>query len=143
MVNAPVICKERNITINETRSTEAKDYHTLIRLTVSSGNKRRTVSGTLFGGDKPRIVEIEGISMEAELGANMLFVRNIDKPGFVGNLGRTLADAQINIATFHLGREAQGKDAICLVHVDQPLDEAVLAHVCALPNVVQVRQLHF
>jgi D-3-phosphoglycerate dehydrogenase len=97
----------------------------------------------LFGGDKPRIVEIEGIPMEAELGQHMLFVRNQDKPGFIGNLGRTLGEAGINIATFHLGRKAAGQDAICLIQIDQPLDEAVLAHVCALPNVMQVRQLHF
>jgi len=143
MVNVPVICKERNITISETRSTNESDYHTLIRLTVTAGNKQRSVSGTLFGGDKPRIVEIEAIPMEAELGPTMLFVRNLDKPGFIGSLGRTLGEAGINIATFHLGRKAAGKDAICLVQVDQELDEAVLAHVCALPNVVQVRQLHF
>jgi D-3-phosphoglycerate dehydrogenase len=81
--------------------------------------------------------------MDAELGPTMLFVRNLDKPGFIGSLGRTLGEAGINIATFHLGRKAAGKDAICLVRVDQALDEAVLGHVCALPNVVQVRQLRF
>jgi D-3-phosphoglycerate dehydrogenase / 2-oxoglutarate reductase len=112
-------------------------------VTVISANKQRSVAGTLFGGDKPRIVAIEDISLEAELGPTMLFVRNQDKPGFIGNLGRTLSEAGINIATFHLGRKAVGEDAICLVQVDQPLDEAVLAHVCALPNVVQVRQLRF
>ncbi|HVA15518.1 MAG TPA: phosphoglycerate dehydrogenase [Stellaceae bacterium] len=143
MVNAPAICKERNIKIEETRSTDTTDYQTMIKVTVSSGNKQRSVAGTLFGGDKPRIVEIEKIAMEAELGPTMLFVRNQDKPGFIGNLGRTLSEAGINIATFHLGRQAAGADAICLVQVDQELDEAVLAHVCALPNVMQVRQLHF
>ncbi len=114
-----------------------------IKVTVISANKQRSVAGTLFGGDKPRIVAIEDISLEAELGPTMLFVRNQDKPGFIGNLGRTLSEAGINIATFHLGRKAAGEDAICLVQVDQPLDEAVLAHVCALPNVMQVRQLRF
>jgi D-3-phosphoglycerate dehydrogenase / 2-oxoglutarate reductase len=143
MVNVPVICKERNITVAETRSTNDSDYQTLIRLTVTAGNKKRSVSGTLFGGDKPRIVEIEEIAMEAELGPTMLFVRNLDKPGFIGSLGRTLGEAGINIATFHLGRKSAGEDAICLVQVDQDLNEAVLAHVCALPNVVQVKQLHF
>ncbi|HEV8015738.1 MAG TPA: phosphoglycerate dehydrogenase [Stellaceae bacterium] len=143
LVNAPAICKERNIKIEETRSTDAADYHTLMRVTVTSGNKHRTIAGTLFSGDKPRIVEIEHIALEAELGPTMLFVRNKDKPGFIGNLGRTLSEAGINIATFHLGRTAAGEDAICLVQVDQALDEAVLAHVCALPNVMQVRQLRF
>ncbi len=107
------------------------------------GGKKRSVAGTLFGGNKPRIVKIENIVMEAELGPHMLFVRNRDRPGFIGNLGRMLAEAGINIATLHLGREAAGEEAICLISVDQPLDEAVLAHVCAIANVMQVRQLHF
>jgi hypothetical protein len=77
------------------------------------------------------------------VGDPIAFVRNQDKPGFIGNLGRTLSEAGINIATFHLGRKAAGEDAICLVQVDQALDDAVLAHVCALPNVMQVRQLRF
>jgi D-3-phosphoglycerate dehydrogenase len=143
MVNVPVICKDRNITINETRSTDETNYSTLMRLTVTFDGKRRSVAGTLFGGDKPRIVQIEDIRMEAELGAHMLFVRNQDKPGFIGNLGRTLGEAGINIATFHLGRMAEGEDAVCLVEVDQELDAKVLGLVQALPNVRLVRQLHF
>ncbi|HXP30806.1 MAG TPA: phosphoglycerate dehydrogenase [Stellaceae bacterium] len=143
MVNAPVICRERDIRVSETRSSEPTDFHTLVRVTVTTKRRTRSVAGTLFGGDKPRIVDIENIPMEAELGPHMLFVRNKDKPGFIGNLGRTLGEAGINIATFHLGRAGPGQDAICLAQVDQPIDELVLAHVCALPNVVQVKQLRF
>ncbi|HJS33479.1 MAG TPA: ACT domain-containing protein, partial [Alphaproteobacteria bacterium] len=97
----------------------------------------------LFGHDKPRIVDIEGISIEAEPGPHVLYVRNQDKPGFIGNLGRTLGDAGVNIATFHLGRTAPGEDAICLVAVDQPLTEAILAKVRAIPLVVKARALRF
>ncbi len=143
MVNVPVICKDRNITINETRSTDESNYSTLIRLTVTFDGKRRGVAGTLAGDNKPRLVLIEDIRMEAELGPHMLLVRNQDKPGFIGNLGRTLGEAGINIATFHLGRKAAGEDAVCLVEVDQELDAKVLGLVQALPNVRLVRQLHF
>src|SRR5690348_13662789 len=102
MVNVHLVCRDRDIRVSETRVAEPTDYHTLIRLEVVTERRRRSVSGTLFGGNKPRIVEVEGIPMEAELGAHMLFVRNKDKPGFIGNLGRTLSEAAINIATFHL-----------------------------------------
>jgi D-3-phosphoglycerate dehydrogenase len=81
--------------------------------------------------------------MEAELGPHMLFVRNEDKPGFIGNLGRTLAEAGINIATFHLGRSAPGADAVCLIQIDQPLSDAVIERVRHIPNVVQAKQLRF
>jgi D-3-phosphoglycerate dehydrogenase len=143
MVNVQIVCRERDIRVSETRIAEPTDYHTLIRIEVVTERRRRSVSGTLFGGDKPRIVEVEGIPMEAELGAHMLFVRNKDKPGFIGNLGRTLSEASINIATFHLGRAAPGQDALCLVQVDQPLGDTVLEGVRALPNVIQARLLRF
>ena len=73
----------------------------------------------------------------------MLFVRNNDKPGFIGALGRALGAAEVNIATFHLGRTAPGQDAICLVGVDQALTPAVLDEVRALPNVIQAKALKF
>ena len=81
--------------------------------------------------------------MEAELGEHMLFVRNRDKPGFIGNLGRTLGDAGINIATFHLGRSEPGEDAVCLIQVDQALSDDTLECVRAIPNVIQARALGF
>lgn len=143
MVNVALVCKERGIAVAETRSTEASDFQTLIRVTVQGAMGGRSVAGTLFGGSRPRIVDVEGIALEAELGAHMLFVHNHDKPGFIGNLGRTLGEAAINIATLHLGRSAPGKGAICLIQVDQPLDDGLIAKVRAIANVVQAKQLHF
>jgi D-3-phosphoglycerate dehydrogenase / 2-oxoglutarate reductase len=142
MVNAAVICRERDIRVSETRVPSLSNYQTLIRVTVSSERHTRSVAGTLFG-EEPRIVDIEGITMEAELGEHMLFVRNKDKPGFIGNLGRTMGEAGINIATLHLGRSAPGEDAICLVEVDEVLSDDVLECVRALPNVVQARAMRF
>ena len=143
MVNAPLICRERDIVVSETRCSETTDFHTLVRVTITTDRRTRGIAGTLFGGDRPRIVSVEDIPMEAELGPHMLFVRNEDKPGFIGNLGRTLGEAGINIATFHLGRNAPGSDAVCLVQIDQPLDDRVLDRVRHIPNVVQAKQLRF
>ncbi len=143
MVNAPIVCRERDIVVSETRCSDTIDFHTLVRLRVTTARRTRAVAGTLFGGDRPRIVSIEDIPMEAELGEHMLFVRNEDKPGFIGNLGRTLGEAGINIATFHLGRNVPGADAVCLIQVDQPLDDRVLDRVRHIPNVVQAKQLQF
>jgi D-3-phosphoglycerate dehydrogenase / 2-oxoglutarate reductase len=143
MVNVAMLCRDRDIRISETTRAEPTDYQTLIRLVVTAEGATHSVAGTLFGGDRPRLVEVEGIAMEAELGAHMLFVRNKDKPGFIGNLGRTLSDAAVNIATFHLGRAAPGEEAICLVQVDQKLADATIAAVAALPNVVLAKALKF
>ena len=68
----------------------------------------RSVAGTVFSDGKPRIIQIKGIELESEFGPHMLYVTNQDKPGFIGALGTLLGNAGVNIATFHLGRQAQG-----------------------------------
>jgi D-3-phosphoglycerate dehydrogenase len=143
MVNAPVAARDHGIDVSETVHDRDSEYQTLVRVTVASDRMTRSVSGTLFAGSRPRIVEIKGIKVEADFGRHMLYVTNQDKPGFIGRFGALLADAGINIATFNLGRAAAGGDAICLVSVDEPVPEAVLASVRALPLVVQATPLAF
>ena len=143
MVNAPVAARERGIDVSETVHDRPSEYQTLVRVTVETDKMVRSVAGTLFAGARPRIVEIKGIKVEADFGRHMLYVTNQDKPGFIGRFGATLADAGINIATFHLGRSEEGGDAICLVSVDQDVPENVLAMVRALPLVVQAATLSF
>jgi D-3-phosphoglycerate dehydrogenase / 2-oxoglutarate reductase len=143
LVNAPVLCRERGIKVSETLQPEPGDYQMLMRITVSGEGGKRSIAGTVFAGDKPRLVAVDGMPLEAELGEHVLFVRNLDKPGFIGALGNALGAASINIASFHLGRTAAGEDAICLVEVDQPVTPALLDTVRALPHVLQVKSMKF
>jgi len=143
LINAPFFAKERDIAVTEEKRAQTTDYQTLIKLTVKKENRDRTVAGTIMGGDKPRLVEVEGIRVEAELNGHMLLVRNTDRPGMVGNLGKTLGDAGINIATFFLGRQAAGGEALALLALDAPLGDLVIMNICALPNVHQVKLLRF
>ena len=143
MVNAPVLARERGINVAETAHDRPSEYQTLVRVTVATDQQTRSMSGTLFAGSRPRLVEVKGIRVEGDFARHMLYVTNQDKPGFIGRFGATLAGAGINIATFHLGRSEQGGDAICLVSVDEAVPEEVLAMVRTLPLVVQAVSLAF
>jgi D-3-phosphoglycerate dehydrogenase len=114
-----------------------------VKLTVHTDKRSRSVTGKVFAPDSARIIDIEGIAIEAELGKHILFVRNNDKPGFIGRLGSTLGDANINIATFTLGRVAAGEDAIALIEVDQEITPDILEKVKTIKNVVQASVLRF
>jgi D-3-phosphoglycerate dehydrogenase len=143
MVNAGLLARERNIEVTEVKHDRRSDYQSLMRLSVTTDQRRRDVAGTLFAGGLPRLVEIKGIRVEAELGRHMLYVTNEDKPGFIGRLGTVLGGAGVNIATFHLGRAAPGGEAIALIEIDEPLSEPLLAEVQAIPGVVQAVPLSF
>src|SRR5260370_21216029 len=103
VVSAPVVAKERGIVIEEMTRAAAGDYDSLITLTVATERQTRSVSGTVFADGRPRIVNIKGIRMDAEFGRSMIYITNLDKPGFIGRFSSTLGDAGLNIATFHVG----------------------------------------
>ncbi len=143
MVSAPAFAKERGIRVEETRRGQGGAYESYIRLTVVTEKQERSVAGTVFSDGKPRIIQIKGINMEAELGPHMLYVTNRDKPGFIGRLGTLLGTKGHNIATFHLGRKDAGGDAIALVEIDGDVPGETLDAVLALEGVVQARHLTF
>ena len=143
VVSAPTVAKERGIAVEEIRRDAEGDYESLITLTVTTERQSRHVSGTVYADGRPRIVNIKGIRMDAEFGASMIYITNLDKPGFIGKFSSTLGDAGINIATFHVGREAAGGNAVALIEIDGDLPDDVLAKVRALPQVKQARPLRF
>jgi len=142
MVSAPSVAKERGITVSESRQELSPVYDSLMRITVTSASGERAFAGTVVGGIA-RVVEVKGMDLDAPFAPAMLYVNNLDKPGFIGAVGALLADAGINIATFNLGRTSAGGDAICLVGVDNAPSEAVLQAVKALPHVKEARALVF
>jgi len=142
MVSAPAVASERGITLSESRQEKSPIFDSLMRITVTTELGKRAFAGTLIGG-APRVVECKGMELDAPFMPAMLYVNNLDKPGFIGALGDALAGAGVNIATFNLGRTAAGGDAIALVGVDQAPDAALLAKVKALPHVKEARALVF
>jgi D-3-phosphoglycerate dehydrogenase / 2-oxoglutarate reductase len=143
MVSAPVVAKERGIKVDEVKQSKRGAYETYIRITVKTDKFERSVAGTVFGDGRPRIIQIKGIELECNFGPHMLYITNTDKPGFVGRVGTLLGNAGINMGTFHLGRIAEGGDAISIIETDGVVPQVVMDAVQAVPNVVQVKALRF
>jgi D-3-phosphoglycerate dehydrogenase len=142
VVSAPALLKERGAALTESTRDTSPTYDSLIRVKVKTGGGWRTLAGAVIAG-QPRIVEVKGMALEAPFQPNTLYINNSDKPGFIGALGTLLGDAGINIATFHLGREGAGAEAIALVGVDQALPAPVMAKLKALPQVRYAKLLRF
>ncbi|WP_375452769.1 phosphoglycerate dehydrogenase [uncultured Devosia sp.] len=143
MVSAPQIAKDRGINVEVTTREQQGAYENYIRLTVTTDQQARAVAGTVFANGKPRVIQVKGINMEAELTPSMLYVTNEDKPGHIGRLGTLLGKQGINIANFNLGRAEVGADAIALVSIDGTLNDAQLGEIAGLEGVKQARALRF
>lgn len=143
MVSAPVMAKERGVKISTTRQDKSGVFEGYIKLTVVTDKRERSIGGTVFSDGKPRFIQIKGINIDAEIGRHMLYTTNQDEPGIIGTLGQTLGENGVNIANFTLGRAAAGGEAIALLYVDAPIDQAVIRKLEATGKFQQVRPLEF
>ena len=143
MVNAAAVASSNGIAVSTVRHDRQCDYETLLRVTISHKSGDRTIAGTLVGGNKPRIVEVQQIAVESDFPPHLLYLRNYDKPGFIGDLGSLCGKHGINIATFHLGRREAGGEAIALVEIDGGLPKTMLPEIRLLDQVVRADALHF
>ena len=143
MVNAADVASSSGISVSTIRHDRQCDYETLLRVTIVYEDDERTIAGTLIGGNKPRIVEVQSIAVESDFPQNLLYLRNYDSPGFIGDLGSLCSQHGLNIATFHLGRRDVGGEAVALVEIDGTVPDGVLDEIKALSQVVRADILQF
>jgi D-3-phosphoglycerate dehydrogenase len=140
VVNARSVAAERGIEIVETRSSRARDFVNLLSVKLHTTDGERWVEGTVFEPDRPRLLLVDGVDVEAPLERTLIVLRNDDQPGVIGEVGTILGRHGINIASFALGRRSGG--AIGVVSVDaESQDEALARAVEELRRVKPIRDV--
>ena len=130
-VNAPMLARDRGLTVSEMRSTGSQDYvsQVTIRAETESG-ATVDVGGTLLGRkNAERVIQVWDFEVEIEPATNMLFFVYEDRPGIIGKVGTLLGEHDINIATMEVGRKGAGGDALMGLTLDSPVPADVLASI--------------
>ncbi|MBN1615072.1 MAG: phosphoglycerate dehydrogenase [Deltaproteobacteria bacterium] len=140
-INAPVVAKERGIKVIESKSSEVKDYTSMITVTLKTSQETICAAGALFGRQDLRIVRINKFTVEVVPEGHMLVLSNNDRPGVIGNIGTTLGENNLNIARLHLSREQVDKQALVVLTTDTLVPESVLEKLRSLPHVISVTSL--
>ncbi len=143
VVSAPHVARKRGIYIEEILSDKAGIYDKYIELTIETENSTHKIAGTVFSDKRPRIIHINGVNMDAVFSKYMLYINNVDKVGFIGGLGTLLAKKNINIATFNLGRDMPGGNAIALINIDSEITKDQMKDIEDLEHVKRVEALNF
>jgi len=140
-VSAPRIADERGVEVTESKSRQAEDFQSLVTVTVHNGEESMSVCGTLFAGEDPRIVRIDGFRVDAIPSGQMLVARNEDRPGVIGLIGTVLGDHDVNIAGMFNARQTRGGEALTVYNLDQPLPEDAVAKLLDDERIIEVRQI--
>lgn len=141
MVNAAKLAGARGLAIEERAQRKTHGYANTIEVEIAAAANahRLSASATLVQGATPRITSVDGMELEAPLSGTLLFFRNRDVPGVIGQIGTALGSRGVNISTFALGRTKQGGDALALMQLDGDVPESVLDSVRAVPSITDAR----
>lgn len=140
-INALHVARRQGIVLTESRTEETHGYVTLVRLRAHSNGEQVTLAGTLFDERHPRLVRINDYEIEAFLEGNLLLTRHADQPGVVGALGCILGEQQVNIGRMQLGMVPGGDKAVAVLEISQPLSEALMERIAAIPAISKVAQI--
>jgi len=146
LVNASAVAEDRGVRVRETakQKPSSGSAGSVITVSLKTHEREHEVKGTVLHGTAPRLLSVDGIDVEAPLERNLIYLRNRDVPGVIGKIGTILGENKINIANFSLGRaenaaraagasasqapegHGTGGEAVCVVHVDSRVPDAVL-----------------
>jgi D-3-phosphoglycerate dehydrogenase len=140
-VNAPSIAEERGVDVTESKTRSAEDFQSLVTVKVADGDREVSVCGTLFAGDDPRIVRVDGYRVDAIPHGRMVVARNADEPGVIGLIGSVMGDHGVNIAGMFNARETIGGEALTVYNVDGEVPEAAMEELLADGRIIEVRQI--
>jgi D-3-phosphoglycerate dehydrogenase len=131
IVNAELIARERGIDIVTQNVSKKGDFSTLIQSDVTTDKKCYTASGTLFGNQFLRLVQLGPYHLDAYMDGIMLLFTHRDVPGLIGFIGTIFGKHNVNIAQMTVGRQLPGGEAIAVLNLDHRPPEAALEEVRA------------
>lgn len=139
-VNAPFVAKERGIDVKMTLKQDSETYKNHIYLTLSTQESSIVLSGSVFEERHLRITSINHFQFDIEPKGRMIFFRNTDVPGVIGNVGSILGAHNVNIADFRLAR--QNQEALAVILVDGEIPKMVIDKLGEIPACLGVRVVH-
>ena len=141
-INAETLAVDLGISIEHSYTNDSGSYTNLIRTKVSGKNKLSLISGSVFEGGHPRLVNILGYEMDVAPYGTMLFTWNKDVPGVIGSVGTILGNAKVNIGGYLLSREMNDDEAFSVIRVDSEVSKEILVSLEKLPEIISIQQLH-
>ena len=141
LINAGHVARLRGIKVQQTSVDAPENYTNLITLEIRTDCETHRVAGTVFTDKMPRIVNVDGFSLEVIPHGHMIYFSNNDKPGVIGNIGTVLGQCNVNIAGMQLGRDQEGGRALALLLVDNAAGTDVIQRLLKIENILTAKAI--
>jgi len=139
IVNWSVIAAKRGLTVVDEKEATCSDYGSLLTIEIITTAGNFIAAGTIRDGNQ-HIVRIKDYWLDVQpvRNSHFLLVDHLDRPGFIGAIGKITGDADINISSMHLGRMQKRGKALLVLTLDEPLPEQEQKKILDIPDVYSV-----
>jgi len=141
-VNAAFIAQERGMDFSHSLTSESVSFMNLVKITLITKEDEITLTGSVFGKENFRIVNILGYELDFRPEGNMLFLQNKDVPGVIGKVGKLLSDSSVNIGEYLLSRTTSKERAYSVIKVDEQINSELLNQLIKVDEILSVQQLN-
>jgi len=142
-VNSKVVAESRGISVAESKEPAQPNYDSLIKVKIFAGEREYCYSGTIFGNDDPRIIEIDGFHFDFRPEKYMLIVENADLPGMIGRIGTVMGEAGINISGMQVSPVPNTGKAMMTIGVSREPSDEQLNMISSVEDIYKVRFVTF
>lgn len=136
-VNAEFVAEERDIELCQDVKANNSGFTNKVIVKLTTADGTISMAGTVFDDTVQRIIEIDDYTLDVEPKGTMIFFRNTDTPGVIGDVGKIMAANGLNISDFRLGRDTKGQ-ALAVVRVDGNVTSNILKELSSLEAFISV-----
>ncbi|WPH51690.1 L-serine ammonia-lyase, iron-sulfur-dependent subunit beta [Enterococcus faecalis] len=136
--NSLEIAYEQGMEVYFIPKSEKADHPNSVKIVVSSGDRKLSVTGISIGGGNIQISELNGFKLSLSMGTPTFIVVHQDVPGMIAKVTNILSASDINISTMTVTRESKGEKAIMIIEVDQAEVGDIVMQLAEIPHIYSV-----
>ncbi|EGS8063477.1 L-serine ammonia-lyase, iron-sulfur-dependent, subunit beta [Enterococcus faecalis] len=138
LANSLEIAYEQGMEVFFIPKSEKADHPNSVKIVVSSGDRKLSVTGISIGGGNIQISELNGFKLSLSMGTPTFIVVHQDVPGMIAKVTNILSASDINISTMTVTRESKGEKAIMIIEVDQAEVGDIVMQLAEIPHIYSV-----
>lgn len=117
---------------------EKAEHPNSVRMLLTKGNRKLSVTGISIGGGNIQISELNGFKISLSMGTPTFIIVHQDIPGIIAKVTNILSETGTNIGTMTVTRESKGDNSIMIIEVDDPQGSETVAKLLELPHIDSV-----
>ncbi len=137
-VNALHLAQARGKELKRVRTGRLQAYGEYVEVGIVGNDWEFRVAGALLAEGHPRLVKLGDYHVDVVPAGLLIILRNRDVPGVIGRVGTLLGETGVNIVEYHQSRHESKDEALAAIRVEGDLDDAVIADLQGITDVLEV-----